>query len=159
MSCLNFLKKTVYYISFLCLLAAIAGLIVSIIYLAKGSDNEFFNYSDYDWNVVGFSLLLAFSIVMLILSIFGLVGGKKQYRSCLCIYNIGILPLALMFLALAIYFNIYLNGFLNDFDTTTCTTSHKSLAWIQNANEGSLEAYLVFGNSEGFAIHTDSGAP
>jgi hypothetical protein len=59
-------------------------------------------------------ILLCLGIALLVFSLFGVIGLQRKSKFCLCLYQIGIIPLTLAALGLGIGASIYRGELFND---------------------------------------------
>jgi uncharacterized membrane protein HdeD (DUF308 family) len=66
--------------------------------------------SNYIIAVAAAVVLLCLGIALFVIGLFGIIGARKKKKFCLCLYQIGIVPLALASLGLGIGSAVYSNN-------------------------------------------------
>lgn len=157
MSCL---KKTVGLFGFVIIGGGIFLIVWTSIKLSENS-SDLFTFAGFDWGEALTIITLILGCLMVIAGIFGVYGGCKRNKCCLCVYTPAIfimsgvlLTIAIMSSIIFVQYNSQLQDQLDlydkyctdytDFDTVKCnydycggyaTDSWTSLGWINRLNQ------------------------
>ncbi|EAS05417.1 tetraspanin family protein (macronuclear) [Tetrahymena thermophila SB210] len=101
------------------------NLVISIAALAFGiyigvKNKSVWSNSSFDWNKTLIALLIAGSVFLLLASIAGICGGRKQNKCCIFIFQILSIILALFFLVAGFIFLGLTDSHFTDIKDSTC---------------------------------------
>lgn len=94
-------------------------------------------------------LLMVLGVFLLLIGCFGIVGSKKRNRCCLCLYQIGTIPLAAAALIMAIVFSVYQGGLFANQNNIPLNLNNGTCVFI--GGPPSLESCLFKNTGSGFS--------
>ncbi|KAL4481430.1 hypothetical protein ABPG72_010583 [Tetrahymena utriculariae] len=150
-SCLQVYISWTSYINLVLSFAALAfG-----IYLGVKNKNVWSN-SSFDWNKMLIALLITGSVFLLLASIAGICGGRKQNRCCIFIFQMLSIILALFFLIIGFIFLGVTDSHFTDIQDSNCQNGSNGTQIFQYGQEAYDSASKLFCTKECPCKVTDS---
>ncbi|KAL4433120.1 hypothetical protein ABPG74_010815 [Tetrahymena malaccensis] len=124
------------------------NLVISIAALAFGiylgvKNKDVWSNSSYDWNKVLIALLLTGAVFLLLSSIAGICGGRKQNKCCIFIFQIISILLAFFFIITGFIFLGVTDSHFSDIQDSNCINGSNGTQIFQYGQEAYDSAYQL----------------